>query len=103
MTLIQTISHPSRIHDIAFCARPSASSSDDEVLLVAAEDKKVSVYAVRVRSPGNRSHKRSAESSGGSNTDTDDAPKSDIEAEYRVVAEIVGHENRLVFIPRDLF
>ncbi|KAF5361778.1 hypothetical protein D9756_002205 [Leucocoprinus leucothites] len=41
MTLLHTIQHPSRVHDVKFCKRVLG---EDEVLLVGAEDKKLSVY-----------------------------------------------------------
>ncbi|KZT59469.1 WD40 repeat-like protein [Calocera cornea HHB12733] len=41
MKLLSTISHPSRIHDVRFCKTDDGAS---EVLLVTAEDKKVSIY-----------------------------------------------------------
>lgn len=66
MVVLHTINHSSRIHDIRFCRRVNG---DGEVLLVAAEDKKVSVYALF--------------------SDTEKPPK--------IVAEMVGHSNRLAF------
>lgn len=41
MILLHSINHPSRLHDVKFC-----KSSDDsqDFLLVAAEDKKLSIY-----------------------------------------------------------
>ncbi len=61
--LLHTITHPSRIHDVKFCKR---AIGEGEVLLVAAEDKKVSVY---------------------------DLP-SDRTQVPTVVAEMIGHTNR---------
>lgn len=40
MALLQTIAHPARIHDISFCR----TNADRDVLLVAAEDKQVTIY-----------------------------------------------------------
>ncbi|THG98769.1 hypothetical protein EW026_g3486 [Hermanssonia centrifuga] len=62
--LLHTITHPSRIHDVKFCKR---AIGEGEVLLVAAEDKKVSVY---------------------------DLP-SDRTQVPTVVAEMIGHTNRV--------
>lgn len=64
MELLHTITHPSRIHDIRFTKR---ATGEGELLLVAAEDKKVTIYDV----PANA-----------------DQPPS-------VIAELVGHENRV--------
>lgn len=63
--MLHTVQHPSRIHDIKFCKRVEGSG---ELLLVAAEDKKVSVYDI----PADRTQ----------------APK--------ITAHFVGHENRYV-------
>ena len=62
MQLLHNITHPSRLHDLKFCQR---INGEGEVLLAAAEDKKVSIYDV-----GNG-----------------ESP--------RVVGEMVGHENRV--------
>ena len=62
MQLLHNITHPSRLHDLKFCQRVNG---EGEVLLAAAEDKKVSIYEV-----------------GG-------------EGSPRVVGEMVGHENRV--------
>lgn len=43
MILLHTIRHPSRLHDLKFCKRVGGQG---EVLLVAGEDKKVTVYDV---------------------------------------------------------
>ena len=43
MNIVHTISHPSRIHDIKFS---KCVNGDGEILLVGAEDKKVTVYDV---------------------------------------------------------
>jgi protein MAK11 len=64
MALIHTITHPARQHDVRFCKRVVG---EGEVLLIAAEDKKVSVYTV---------------------------PK-DRNTIPTVIAELVGHSNRL--------
>jgi len=44
MKLLYAIHHPSRIHDAKFCKRVSG---EGEILLVGAEDKKLSVYAIQ--------------------------------------------------------
>ncbi|KAL6309384.1 WD40-repeat-containing domain protein [Sparassis latifolia] len=64
MDLLHTIVHPSRLHDVRFCKR---IVSEGEVLLVAAEDKKLSIYDI----PAER------------------------EQVPVVVAEMVGHTNRV--------
>lgn len=63
MVLLHTITHPSRLHDGQFC---KVSGREQELLLVAAEDKKVSIYEIR---PGSK-----------------EPPK--------VIGELIGHENR---------
>jgi hypothetical protein len=68
MTLLHTITHPSRLHDIHFCKRVSDSG---ELLLVAAEDKKLSIYDVTLN--------------------TEDVPF--------IVAEMIGHSNRFAYFP----
>lgn len=65
MALLHSITHTSRIHDVKFCKRVIG---EGEVLLVAAEDKKVSIY---------------------------DVP-SDREKVPTIIAEMIGHENRCV-------
>ncbi|KAH9926918.1 WD40-repeat-containing domain protein [Fomitopsis serialis] len=64
MQLRHIINHPSRLHDVKFCKRVNG---EGEVLLVAAEDKKVSIY---------------------------DLP-SDPEKAPSIIAEMVGHSNRV--------
>ena len=43
MTLIHTIHHPSRVHDVHFCTRVHG---EGQVLLVGAEDKTLSIYSI---------------------------------------------------------
>ena len=62
MTLLHTLKHPSRIQDVKFVR----ADDDAELMLVAAEDKKVTVY----RMPA----------------DTDKTPS--------IIAEMVGATNR---------
>lgn len=64
MELLNTISHPSRIHDVRFCRKVDDKSS--ELLLVGAEDKKVTIY---------------------------DLERGD-DTSLPVIGELVGHENR---------
>ncbi|KAH7910234.1 WD40-repeat-containing domain protein [Hygrophoropsis aurantiaca] len=64
MVLRHTITHPSRIHNIRFCNRAHAAG---EIMLVAAEDKKVSIYDIP--------------------EDHDTLPT--------IIAELVGHTNRV--------
>ncbi|KZT43135.1 WD40 repeat-like protein [Sistotremastrum suecicum HHB10207 ss-3] len=65
MALLHTITHPSRLHDLRF----HILSEDREILLVAAEVKKVTAYAL----------------------------PSDTKQPPTIVAEFVGHMNRSVF------
>lgn len=65
--LLHTIMHPSRLHDVKFCTR---INGEGEVLLAAAEDKKLSIYDV--------------------STDPDKIPK--------IIGEMVGHTNRSAFL-----
>jgi protein MAK11 len=65
LVLLHTITHPSRIHDVKFIRHPT---TEDQLLLVAAEDKKLSVYVI----------------------------PSDETERPRVIAEMIGHSNRLV-------
>lgn len=43
MDLLYTIAHKSRIHDLKFCSRVG---TEGEILLVGAEDRKVSIYDI---------------------------------------------------------
>ncbi|KAL4062558.1 WD40-repeat-containing domain protein [Scleroderma yunnanense] len=64
MVLRHTLSHASRIHSVRFCKRVNGAG---ELMLVAAEDKKVSVYQVP--------------------EDPEETPS--------IIAEMVGHSNRV--------
>ena len=63
MSLLHSLKHPSRIHDVKFCQRVEGNG---DILLVAAEDKKLSIY---------------------------DIP-SDTEQQPVIIAEMIGHSNR---------
>lgn len=77
MSLLHNITHPSRLHDLKFCK----NATGKEVLLVAAEDKKVSVYDfLPLPSEGK-------DVTAGEETVNKGIPP-------KVVAEMVGHENR---------
>lgn len=85
MTLLHTITHSSRIHDILFCYIPDLDKSVNsekkcEVLLVGAEDKKLSVYRI-----------------------DHDTGSSDVAEEPSVVAEMIGHTNRFVLVIHSRF
>jgi protein MAK11 len=67
MALRHTVTHPSRIHSLRFCKRVNG---DGELLLVAAEDKKVSIYQI----------------------------SEDPQSTPTIIAEMVGHSNRFVRI-----
>ena len=73
MSLLYTITHPSRVHDVKFFT-PANVEGQPEFLLVAAEDKKVTVYEL---------------------FSTADAPP-------RVIAEFVGHTNRQAMLIRTI-
>jgi protein MAK11 len=64
MVLLHTITHPSRVHDVKFF-RPTDAKGEPEFLLVAAEDKKVTIYELY-----------------------------DVDTPPRAIAELVGHTNR---------
>jgi protein MAK11 len=66
MALLHTITHPSRLHDVKFCKRVNGKG---DVLLVGAEDQKLSIYQI-----------------------SDDLESTDPPA---VIAEMVGHANRV--------
>lgn len=68
MVLLHAIRHPSRLHDVKFCNRIDGNG---EVLLVGAEDRKVSVYEI----------------------------SSDQDKVSKIIAEFVGHGNRYVLRP----
>ena len=70
LALLHNITHPSRIQDVKFVQHPE---TNDEILLVGAEDKKLSVYVVP--------------------SDTSEIPY--------VIAEMVGHTNRYVLTSTD--
>jgi protein MAK11 len=78
MKLIGTIKHPSRIQDLRFYTR---EEDLNEVLLVGAEDKKVTVYNL-----------------GASDSKPDEQVDEDISGQrvFGVIAELVGHTNRFV-------
>ena len=65
MEKIHTLNHPSRIQDVKFC---KTVDGEKDVMLVAAEDKKVTIYEVPA--------------------DREKAPF--------VIAELIGHTNRYV-------
>jgi protein MAK11 len=65
MALQHTTTHPSRIHSVRFCKRVNG---EGELLLVAAEDKKVSIYQI----------------------------SEDPQSPPAIIAEMVGHANRFV-------
>ena len=68
MVLLHTLTHGSRIHDLRFCTRRDGR----ELLLVAAEDKQVSVYLL----------------------DHGDLSSS---GPLPIVAALVGHQNRYAY------
>lgn len=107
MALIHTIRHPARIQDIRFL--PSVADPTTELLLVSAEDKKVSVY----RPVGESENSAGAVKEGGiseaqvddhlvsgSGTEAETRLEAEAEAEaecsYSLVAEFVGHISRCV-------
>ncbi|KAJ4476186.1 WD40-repeat-containing domain protein [Lentinula aciculospora] len=76
MSLLHSITHPSRLHDIKFYNR---NNQEGQVLLASAEDKKISVYDFLPLPNG---------------TDSAENGKSK-KYSPRIIAEIVGHENRI--------
>lgn len=66
MALLHTIAHPSRLHDVKFCKRVNGKG---DVLLVGAEDQRLSIYQI-----------------------SDDLESTDPPT---VIAEMVGHANRV--------
>jgi len=62
--MLHTVTHPSRIHDVRFIKHPKTG---EQLLLVAAEDKKLSIYLIL--------------------SEESQAP--------RVIAHMVGHSNRV--------
>lgn len=64
LALLHTVTHSSRIHDVRFVKHPT---KDEQLLLVAAEDKKLSIYSV----------------------------SADETIPPHIIAEMVGHSNRL--------
>ncbi|TFK48437.1 WD40 repeat-like protein [Heliocybe sulcata] len=68
MSLLCSITHPSRVHDVKFCKCSVQADNQTEFLLVAAEDKKVSLYDVAT------------------------ASKKEVPS---IVAEMTGHSNRV--------
>ncbi|KAL9713418.1 Protein mak11 [Leucoagaricus gongylophorus] len=71
MKLLHTIHHPSRVHDVKFCKR--VSGEEGEILLVGAEDKKLSVYDIHLENAS--------------------APPT-------IIAHMVGHDNRYLFLTK---
>lgn len=63
LALLHTITHPSRVQDVKFVRHPETK---EEILLVGAEDKKLSIYFI---------------------------PSETSETPY-VIAEMIGHTNR---------
>lgn len=75
MSLLQSVTHPARIHEILFCKGPK----DQDVLLVAAEDKKVTLYVLPTIAIAD--------------DDEDDAEKPDATA-LPIIGYLSGHLNR---------
>jgi hypothetical protein len=83
MVIMHSITHPARIQDVILAQHPSAS--EQTVLLVAAEDKKVAVYDLPPRA--------STFADADSDDAVEDATASNGPAP-RIFAELVGHVNR---------
>jgi len=64
LAMLHTVTHPSRVHDVKFIKHPT---TEEELLLVAGEDKKLSIYIIP--------------------SDPSQAP--------RIIAHMVGHSNRV--------
>jgi hypothetical protein len=87
MTIIQTISHPSRVQDVRFARHPLIKEHKDahDLLFVAAEDKRISVYA---------SSPQTGQRGEGETGNDEEKGGSTQEFEYKIMAELVGHTNR---------
>jgi protein MAK11 len=72
MSLLQSVTHPARVHEILFCK----GVKYQDVLLVAAEDKKVTLYALPTIGE-----------------DEDEAEKPDATA-LPIIGYLSGHLNR---------
>jgi hypothetical protein len=77
MSLLQSVTHPARVHEILFCK----GLKDQDVLLVAAEDKKVTLYALPTIAIADEDE------------DEDEAEKSDATA-LPILGYLSGHSNR---------
>lgn len=118
MNLIESIPHPSRINDIRFCARSTTSSApfadeESEVLLVADAEGKIAAYELvdapespaangngesATKAKSTKAPKKSPAEDEMLDDDDDDESEDDEDdtPRYRMIAEFVGHENRLV-------
>jgi hypothetical protein len=76
MTLLQSVTHPARVHEILFCK----GLKDEDILLVAAEDKKVTLYALPTIAIADEE-------------DEDEAENSDATA-LPILGYLSGHSNR---------
>jgi hypothetical protein len=76
MTLLHAITHPARIHDVLFAEHPADGS---ELLLVAAENKKVAAYTISAQPSTSAENEEEA-----------------MERSSRIFAEFIGHSNRYV-------
>lgn len=74
MTILHAITHPARIHDVLFAENPA---DGPELLLVAAENKKVATYTISAQPSTSAENEEEA---------TERSPK--------IFAEFVGHVNR---------
>src|SRR5258708_31621343 len=84
MVVVTTIDHPSRIHQVRFIKHPTYPSTDD-LIFIAAEDRKISVYELR-------HHQVEVTADQPTPDEGDEEPK--LTSHYVLVAELIGHENR---------
>lgn len=85
MVILTSIDHTSRIHEVRFIKHPVHPSTDD-LIFIAAEDRKISVYELR-------HHPVEAAANQSTPEEGDEQPKST--SQYVLIAELIGHENRV--------
>lgn len=91
MSLLHTLNHSSRIHDVLFVQHPSDPSAT--ILLVGAENKKVAAYSIPTPSPSAAEDPESLEGAEDKDVDSETPPTAETP---KVFAEFIGHANRWV-------
>jgi hypothetical protein len=95
MTLLHSITHPARIQDVLFVQDPT--DSDQSVLLIAAENKKVAAYSLPPRSSelkGDDDDNENDVDDDGDDDSNDPAEATPASPAPSIFAEFVGHSNR---------